>query len=97
MKFTDTDEKITLKWLGTPQLAGCKDDSLAEVLLEDRFNVEIEPLFYEEMNFNDKKTSLMASGEIPDLIYELDPAHMFNGSCWCKTTNLLILAEKPEV
>ena len=44
--------------------------------LEEKFNVDIKPLFYEENKFNDKKTMLMAGGEIPDLIYELDPLHV---------------------
>lgn len=76
--FSETDEKLTLKWLGYTSNAGSDEGSLAETLLEEKFNVEIEPMFWEESNFQDKKTMLMAGGEIPDLIYELDPLHVYN-------------------
>lgn len=76
--YKDTDEKLTLKWLGYPVSAGAEEEGYTENLLEEKFNVEIEPLFYEENKYNDKKTMLMAGGEIPDLIYELDPMHVFN-------------------
>ena len=76
--FSETDEKLTLEWLGYPVLPGCSEGTQAELLLEERFNVDIKPLFYESEKFNDKKTMLMAGGEIPDLLYELDPVNVFN-------------------
>lgn len=77
-QFQDSEEKLTLKWLGNPTNAGASEGSVPETTLEERFNVEIEPLFYENNKFNDKKTMLMAGGEIPDLIYELDPINVVN-------------------
>lgn len=76
--FKDSDETLTLKWLGYPIIPGAEEEGYSENLLEETFNVEIQPLFYEENKYNDKKTMLMAGGEIPDLIYELDPLHVFN-------------------
>ncbi len=76
--FSDTDEKLTLEWLGYPTHSGCEEGTNSELLLEEKFNVEIKPLFYEETKFNDKKTMLMAGGDIPDLVYELDPVNVFN-------------------
>ena len=76
--FEDTDEKLTLKWLGYPRNPGAEEGTIPETTLEEKFNVEIEPLFYEENKYQDKKVMLMAGGEIPDLIYELDPLHVFN-------------------
>ncbi len=76
--FAETDEKLTLEWLGYATLAGCSEGTQSELLLEERFNVDIKPLFYEATNFNDKKTMLMAGGDIPDLVYELDPVNVFN-------------------
>lgn len=76
--FSETDEKLTLKWLGYPRNPGANEGGAAETAIEERFNVEIEPLFYEENKFNDKKTMLMAGGEIPDLVYELDPVNVYN-------------------
>ena len=74
--FTDTDEKLTIKWLGYPRNPGAEEGSVPETTLEKTFNVELEPLFYEENKYNDKKTMLMSGGEIPDLIYELDPINV---------------------
>ncbi len=74
--FKTTDEKLTLKWLGYPRKPGAEEGTLPEIVLEEKFNVDIKPMFYEENKFNDKKTMLMAGGEIPDLIYELDPLHV---------------------
>ncbi len=76
--FSETDEKLTLSWLSYPILSGCEEGTETELLLEEKFNVDIKPLFYEEAKFNDKKTMLMAGGDIPDLIYELDPVNVFN-------------------
>ncbi len=76
--FSETDEKLTLTWLGYTSNPGSAEGSDAELLLEEKFNVEIKPMFWEETNFNDKKTMLMAGGEIPDLVYELDPLHVYN-------------------
>ena len=76
--FTDSDEMITMTWLSYPVLAGCEEGTDPELLIEEKFNVDIKPLFYEQTNFNDKKTMLMAGGEIPDLVYELDPVNVYN-------------------
>lgn len=74
--YQDSDEKLTITWLGFPLNAGAQEGSIPEKALEEKFNVDIKPLFYEYNNFNDKKTMLMAGGEVPDLIYEMDPAFM---------------------
>lgn len=76
--FQDNDETLTLKWLGYPRNSGAEEGTIPEQAIEERFNVEIEPLFYEENKYQDRKVMLMAGGEIPDLIYELDPLHVFN-------------------
>ncbi len=76
--YEDNGEKITLKWLGYPTNSGAEEGSVPEKALEEKFNVEIEPLFYEENKYQEKKTMLMAGGEIPDLIYEMDPQHVVN-------------------
>jgi len=75
-QFADNDETLTLKWLGYPVNPGAGEGTIPELELEEMYNVEIKPMFYEQNKFNDKKTMLMAGGEIPDLIYELDPLHV---------------------
>ncbi len=75
-QFSDSTETLTLKWLGYPTNPGAEEGTIPEKALEEKFNVDIQPLFYEENKYNDKKTMLMAGGEIPDLIYEMDPMHV---------------------
>lgn len=75
--FVDTDETLSISWLGFPGLAGAVEGLPSELLIEDRFNVEITPIFAENSNYNDKKNALLQSGEIPDLIYEMDPMFHF--------------------
>lgn len=76
-QFTDTDEKLTLEWLGYATLSGCEEGTAPELLLESKFNVEIKPIFADGTTYTDKKNALLQSGDIPDLIYELDPMHVF--------------------
>jgi len=75
--FEDTDETLALSWLGYPGLAGCEEGLPTELLLEDKFNVEITPIFAEYKGYNDKKNALLQSGDIPDLVYEMDPMYHF--------------------
>ncbi len=76
--YEDNGEKLTLKWLGYPTNSGAQEGSVPELTLEERFNVEIEPIFYEENKYQEKKTMLMAGEDIPDLVYEMDPQHVVN-------------------
>lgn len=75
--FVDNDEKLELSWLGYAMLAGCEEGTASELLMEDKFNVEIKPIFTEAGNYTDKKNALLQAGDIPDLIYELDPMNLF--------------------
>ena len=76
-QYVDTDEKLTLSWLGFPGWEAAKEGTASELVLEEAFNVDIKPLFYEYGKFNDQKLNLFASGETPDLIYHMDPANLF--------------------
>jgi len=73
----DGTETIELSWLGYANLSGCEEGTASELLIEDKFNVNIRPIFAESSKYTDKKNALLQSGDIPDLIYELDPAHVF--------------------
>lgn len=75
-KSAGSGEKMTITWLGAPFNESAAEGTEAEKLIEEKFKVDIKPLFYPKQNYNDKKTMLMASGEIPDVIYEMDPAYV---------------------
>lgn len=68
------DDVMTITWLGYPINPLSEEGSYVEKLLEEKFNVEIEPIFLDSSNYRDKKALLASGGEIPDLIYELDPS-----------------------
>lgn len=67
-------EKIEIKWLGIPNNPSAKEGTFPQKLLEEKYNIKITPIFLASNNYKEKKAMLMAGGEIPDLIYELDPA-----------------------
>ena len=75
--FVDNDEKLDITWLGYAMLAGCTEGQATELLFEEEFNLNITPVFAEYAKYTDKKNALLQSGDIPDLIYELDPMHVF--------------------
>ena len=70
------NDKLTINWLGIPYNPSAQEGTIPEKILEEKFNVDIKPVFFAEQNFNEKKTMMMAGGEIPDLIYELDPVNV---------------------
>lgn len=71
-----SDGKMTITWMGAPFNESAAEGTEAERLIEEKFNVDIKPLFYPKQNYNDKKTMLLASGETPDVIYEMDPSYV---------------------
>lgn len=73
-KGSSGEEKMTITWLGVPYNEGAEEGTYAEKLIEERFGVEIKPIFYSQKNYNEKKTQLIAGGTIPDIIYEMDPS-----------------------
>ena len=75
--FVDNDEKLDVTWLGYAKLAGCTEGQATELLFEEEFNLNITPIFAEYSSYTDKKNALLQAGDIPDLIYELDPMHVY--------------------
>ncbi len=75
-KKSDPNEKMTISWLGIPWYGTAKEDGYAEKLLEDKYNIEISPIFYDQKGYADKKSVTMLGGTVPDLIYELDPVNV---------------------
>lgn len=75
--FVDNDEKLDITWLGYAKLAGSLEGGATETMYEEEFNLNITPIFAEAAKYTDKKNALLQSGDIPDLIYELDPMHVY--------------------
>ena len=75
-KTADSGEKMTIRWMGFPIDGTGKPDSEIEKYIEEKFNVDLEPIFITYGEYVDKKAMMLASGDIPDVIYEMDPKHV---------------------
>lgn len=76
MNANDMNEKLEISWMGLPYNPSAQEGTYPETVLEEKFNVDIKPIFLDNTNYNDKKTMMLAGGEEIDLIYELDPANV---------------------
>ena len=76
MNANDMNEKLEISWMGLPYNPSEQEGTYPETVLEEKFNVDIKPIFLDNTNYNDKKTMMLAGGEEIDLIYELDPANV---------------------
>ena len=74
----NSDEKISIRWLGIPYFISTEEGSYAEKCIEEKFNVEIDPVFINSTAYTQKLPIQMSSGDIPDLVYLLDPQDVQN-------------------
>lgn len=72
-KASENEGVMTITWLGLPWNTGGQADSYPQKLIEERFNVKIEPIILDTSSYPQKKPIYLSSGDIPDLIYETDP------------------------
>ncbi len=70
------EAKLEISWMGLPYNPSAHEGTYPETVLEEKFNVNIKPVFLDNTNYNDKKTMMLAGGDEFDLIYELDPANV---------------------
>ncbi len=73
----DENGRMVITWLGIPWNSNIDPElSYAKKLIEDKFNVSINMLNYDNEAYAKKKPTLFASGEVPDIVYEMDPANV---------------------
>lgn len=72
----DMNQKLEVSWMSLPYNPSAQEGTYPEILLEEKFNVDIKPNFLDNSTYNDKKTMMLAGGEQIDLIYELDPSNV---------------------
>ena len=70
------DGKMTIRWMGFPIDGTGKPDSDIEKYIEEKFDVELEPIFITYGEYTTKKSMMLAGDDIPDVIYEMDPKHV---------------------
>ena len=66
-------EPLTVSWLGPPFYAGAREGLWVERMLEDRFNLELKPIFMDPNGYDRKKPLMIAGGPVPDFIWEANP------------------------
>ena len=72
----DMNQKLEITWMGLPYNPSAQEGTYPEMVLEEKFNVDIKPSFLDNSTYNDKKTMMLAGGDQIDLIYELDPSNV---------------------
>lgn len=74
---TTEDGRMVISWMSGNFAGGAQEGTYPETLIEETFDVEIEPCFVSiTSSFNESKSMMFASGEITDVIYEYDPANV---------------------
>ncbi len=69
----DPDETLALRWQGIIAYAGGKEGSWIERNLEDRFNLELDPVFMDGTAYEKRRPLMMVGGDIPDVMWSGDP------------------------
>ncbi len=74
-EVSEENGKMVITWLGIPWNSAIDPElSYGKKLIEEKFDVEINMINYDVEVYKQKKPTLLASGEIPDIIYEMDPS-----------------------
>lgn len=79
----DPAQKLTIRWQGTIAYPGGKADSWIERNLEERFNLELDPVFMDANAYERRRPLMLVGGDIPDVMWSGDPlqvrANLRNG------------------
>jgi putative aldouronate transport system substrate-binding protein len=79
----DPAQKLYLRWLGIIAYSGGKEGSWIERNLEQRFNIELDPLFMDGNAYERRRPLMLVGGDIPDVMWAGDPlqvrANLRNG------------------
>jgi putative aldouronate transport system substrate-binding protein len=67
----DDGEQLEISWLGQPRVG--LEGEWIERLLEERFHVELRPVFMDGNAYSRKKPLMFAGGSVPDVFWEMDP------------------------
>jgi putative aldouronate transport system substrate-binding protein len=79
----DPAREISLRWQGIIAHPAGKEGSWIERTLEERFNLEIDPLFMDVNTYSRRRPLMLVGGDIPDVMWSGDPlavrANLRNG------------------
>ena len=69
----DPNEKLQISWMSLPRYPMAREGTWIEEMMEERFNVEFEPLFISHMAYLRRRPLIFAGGDVPDVFYDGDP------------------------
>lgn len=69
----DPNQRLTISWLGMPRFVEGKEGSWIEQRLEERFNIELKPIFVDWNAMLKRKPLMLLGGDVPDVTWVMDP------------------------
>jgi len=79
----DPSEKLSIEWLGIIANPGGRPGSWIERMIEERFNIDINPIFIDANTYQKRLPLMLVGGDVPDVMWAGDPltvrANLHNG------------------
>lgn len=72
----DPSQKLAISWLGTPTFPTGEEGTYVERVLEERFNIDLKPIFLDVNAFNKRRPLMFGAGDIPDVYRVHNPIHV---------------------
>lgn len=72
----DASRRLELTWMGTPTYPTATGGQWTERAIEERFNVELDPIFIDGNAFQKRKPLMFSGGTVPDVYWVGDPVNV---------------------
>ncbi len=69
----DPDEHLTITWLGSRGFVSAREGTWIERRLEERFNIDLKPIFTDSMSYARRRPLMVLAGAVPDALHSPDP------------------------
>ena len=69
----DESRRLTLGWMGPPYHPSATEGTWVERMMEERFNVDLKPVFLGYGQASEVKALMYSGGDLPDISWEGDP------------------------
>ncbi|MCH6258192.1 extracellular solute-binding protein [Puniceicoccaceae bacterium K14] len=70
----DPERLIEISWMPLPRYPNGLEGAYGEVVLEKRFNVDIQPILLDKPGYPQRKPLMFAAGDIPDIVWDGNPS-----------------------
>lgn len=76
----DPAAHLTIRWLGPPFFPAGEEGLWVETMLEERFNLTLQPVILDAFGYERKKPLMLSSGRVPDIVWEANPDSLRKGA-----------------